>query len=72
MNREPDGMPEGLAKLEYYQGEFVVVWPGQYVLCAVTGEKIGLPDLRYWSANRQEAYRDGETALKREMECKGS
>jgi hypothetical protein len=35
------------------------------VLCAVTGEAIPLAELRYWSAERQEAYASCEIATRR-------
>jgi hypothetical protein len=35
------------------------------VLCAVSGEKIPLDALRYWSATRQEAYATPEIATRR-------
>jgi hypothetical protein len=35
------------------------------VLCAVTGEPIALEELRYWSAERQEAYASPEIATRR-------
>lgn len=48
---------QGLAVLRYDTPHFDVVRPGQYVLCAVSGERIDLEDLKYWSAEFQEAYR---------------
>jgi hypothetical protein len=33
-----------------------VLSPGDHVVCAVTGERIAIDDLRYWSVARQEAY----------------
>lgn len=45
------------AHLIYGTPEFEVVVPGSYVLCAVSGERIDLEDLKYWSATFQEAYR---------------
>lgn len=47
----------GLAVLRYDTPHFDVVRPGQFVLCAVSGERIDLEDLKYWSARYQEAYR---------------
>jgi hypothetical protein len=38
---------------------------GTFVLCAVSGERIPLDTLRYWSAERQEAYATPELATKR-------
>ncbi|MET0249653.1 MAG: DUF2093 domain-containing protein [Sphingobium sp.] len=46
----------GLAILRYDTPHFDVVRPGQFVLCAVTGVRIDLDDLKYWSSARQEAY----------------
>ena len=41
-----------------------------YVICAVTGEKIALPDLKYWNVERQEPYKDAEAGLKaHNMSC---
>jgi len=36
---------------------------GAYVTCAVTKEKIPLERLRYWSEERQEAYKDAAASL---------
>ena len=44
------------AVLEYFDGEYRVVQAGSYVACAVTGARIPLEALRYWSVDLQEAY----------------
>ena len=36
--------------------------------CSVTGEPISVADLKYWNVERQEAYKDAETGLKRYQE----
>ena len=54
-----------LAKLHYGDGEFAVMRTGRYVLCAVSGVKIPLEQLRYWSAPLQEAYAGPAEALQR-------
>ena len=54
----------GEAKIHYGTPDFTVMTPGAYVLCAVTGDKIPLANLRYWSVERQEAYKDAAAALK--------
>jgi hypothetical protein len=59
------GSAPGEAKLRYLDADFEVVKPGRFVVCAVTGRKIALEDLRYWSVESQEAYFDAEAALKR-------
>mgnify|MGYP004480449477 CR=1 FL=1 len=65
MNRMDSG---GEAKLHYGDGDFDVIRPGAFVRCAVTGEAIPLDLLRYWNVQRQEAYRDCEASLQRELE----
>ena len=54
-----------LAVLHYGDGDFAPLKPGRYVLCAVTGVKIPLQALRYWSAVQQEAYAGPAEATKR-------
>lgn len=56
---------ERAATLLYGPNGFRVIRPGHYVLCAVTGEPIALEELRYWSADRQEAYASPEIATRR-------
>jgi hypothetical protein len=65
---ERDFRPDGMADLEYLDGEYRVVRPGSFVLCAVTGMKIPLDALRYWSVDLQEAYASPDLALKRFQE----
>ena len=55
------------AKLHYMPYSFRVLSPGDYVLCAVTGARILLDDLRYWSIVRQEAYIDAEASAQAEI-----
>ncbi|MBC6981026.1 DUF2093 domain-containing protein [Caulobacter sp. 17J80-11] len=55
----------GQAVVHYGDGEYVVLKPGRYVLCAVSGEQIPLDGLRYWNPKLQEAYAGPEQALKR-------
>lgn len=57
--------PGELAVLDYGPFSFEVVKPGRFVICAVSGAKIGLDDLRYWNHELQEAYRGPEEALQR-------
>ncbi|MEX1147544.1 MAG: DUF2093 domain-containing protein [Sphingomonadales bacterium] len=49
-------------------GDYDVMVPGRFVVCAVTGERIPITHLRYWNADLQEAYRDGEAATRRMAE----
>jgi hypothetical protein len=49
--------PSGrLARLHYMANGFRVLAQGDHVLCAVSGERILLEDLRYWSVAKQQAY----------------
>ena len=54
------------ARLHYMAGTFRVLSAGDHVLCAVTGQKIPLDELRYWSVARQEAYASAEAAVQAE------
>jgi hypothetical protein len=56
------------AILEYLDGEYRVVTPGAYVVCVVTGVRIPLEALRYWSVDLQEPYAGPAAALKRMQE----
>ena len=55
---------DGPALLHYGDGEYAVIRPGRYVLCAVSGERVALETLRYWSVERQEAYAGAREALR--------
>ena len=57
------------AKLHYQASSFRVLRAGQHDYCAVTGEVIPLEELRYWSAELQEAYASPEIATKRLLEA---
>jgi hypothetical protein len=52
------------AKLYYLPGTYRVLSAGDHVLCAVTRQPIPLGDLRYWSAERQEAYVSARAVMK--------
>ena len=53
----------GEAKILYGTPEFTITEPGAWVVCATTGERIPIAELRYWSVARQEAYKDAAAAL---------
>ena len=53
------------ARIHYYSGSYRLLSPGDYVLCAVTGLRIPINELRYWSAERQEAYVSADVATRR-------
>jgi hypothetical protein len=52
------------ARLHYMPNGYRVLSQGDHVICAVSGEKIPLEALRYWSNERQEAYATAEIATK--------
>jgi len=54
---------QGEAKIHYGDSDFTILEPGGFVKCAVSGDPIPLETLRYWSAERQEAYKDAEASL---------
>ena len=51
-----------VARLHYMANGFRVLASGDHVICAVTGEKVSVDNLRYWSVARQEAYASAEVA----------
>lgn len=53
------------ATLSYGPNGFRMISSGHFVVCAVSGEKIALETLRYWSVERQEAYASAELATQR-------
>lgn len=65
---EREFRPDGLADLEYLDGEYRVIRPGAFVLCAVSETRIPIEALRYWSVDLQEAYATPDIALKRFQE----
>lgn len=61
---------KGEARVKFLDGEFQVVSPGDFVVCAVTGKTIALADLRYWNVELQEAYATAEASLQRYREIR--
>tara|TARA_Y100001935_G_C17099658_1_gene405344 strand:+ start:445 stop:636 length:192 start_codon:yes stop_codon:yes gene_type:complete len=62
-------MKNKLAKLKYLPNNFNVLEPGDHVICAISGKKIMLENLTYWSVEKQEAYFSYiEASIKRENE----
>ena len=50
------------ARLHYMANGFRVLAPGDHVVCAATGARVPLGDLRYWSVGRQEPYATAQVA----------
>ena len=63
MNKHDPGGPE--AVLRYGDNEVTIQKQGLFVRCAVSGARIPLDELRYWSVDLQEAYRGPEEAQAR-------
>lgn len=61
---------KGEARVRYSDGEFQVLSAGDFVRCAVSGEPIMLPDLRYWNVEMQEAYASAEISFERHRALK--
>lgn len=55
------------AKLRYLEADFQVLKEGDYVRCAITGDPIHLDNLKYWSVDRQEAYKSARESLTAEL-----
>jgi hypothetical protein len=53
------------AEVRYGDGDFTVLKPGRYVICAVSGRPIPLDVLRYWNPVTQEAFAGPAEALAR-------
>lgn len=65
MLMSPGGRP---AKLHYLPNNFRMLVSGDHVLCAISGARIPLDALRYWSVARQEAYASAEHAMRASLE----
>lgn len=50
------------AQIRYLDGDYVVLKPGTFVRCAITGKPIPIDELFYWSVDRQEPYADAVVA----------
>ncbi len=57
------------ANIRYLDGDFDIITHGAFVTCAVSGVKIPLDELKYWSVARQEPYADGQISFAKELEA---
>jgi hypothetical protein len=55
------------ARVRYLPGTFRVLSNGDHVICATTGVRIPLHELKYWSIERQEPYADAAASLEAEQ-----
>ena len=51
------------ARVRYLAGTFRLLSDGDHVICAVTGARIPLLELRYWSVDRQAPYIDAQASM---------
>lgn len=73
MNILESGFAPSEAQIRYLDADYVVIKPGTFVRCAMTGVPIPIEDLAYWSVDRQEPYANAEaafTAYRRAMDGK--
>ncbi len=48
------------AKLKFLDADYQVLREGDFVRCGVTGDPISLDNLRYWSVDKQIAYKSAQ------------
>ena len=65
MNIFDKSMGNSEAQLRFLDADYVVVRPGGFVRCAITGAAIPIDELTYWNVDRQEAYATAEAAVER-------
>jgi hypothetical protein len=54
------------ARLHYMAGTFRMLSPGDHVVCAVTGQRVPIEELKYWSVARQEPYSSADASVQAE------
>jgi hypothetical protein len=60
-------MKNKLAKLKFLPNNFEIIEEGDHVICAISGKKILLENLKYWNVEDQESYFSYiEVSIKRE------
>jgi len=60
-------MKNKLAKLKFLPNNFEIIEEGDHVICAISGKKILLENLKYWNVENQESYYSYiEASIKRE------
>ena len=55
MNIFDKGFTPTEAVIRYLDGDYVVLKPGSFVRCAISGKAIAVDELTYWNVDRQEA-----------------
>ncbi len=60
-------MLKKLAKIRYLPNNYEIIENGDHVICAISGKKIPIENLSYWSVEDQEPYFSyKEASIKRE------
>lgn len=59
------------AKLRYFDAEYEVLVPGEFVRCGITNDPIRLESLKYWSVERQIAFRSAEVSFEDFLKTEG-
>ena len=65
------GSGQSEAVLRYGHNDFQVAVQGDYVRCAVTGTRIEVDNLKYWSVEFQEPYVSAQASFRRFLEHRG-
>jgi hypothetical protein len=60
------------ARVHYLPGTLRLLSDGDHVVCAVTGVRIPLAEVRYWSVLRQEPYVDAAASLEADRRAAAS
>lgn len=60
------------AVLQYMPNGFRMIKSGDHVCCAITGEKIALDELTYWSVEHQEPYANVGVSVKATLDRLGN
>jgi hypothetical protein len=55
--------PQREARLRYNDHDFEVLKEGDFVRCGITGDPIRIVNLRYWSIEKQVAYKSAREAF---------
>jgi hypothetical protein len=71
MNMHSHPLLPGQAVLTYSDGDYTIMRPGKFVICAVSGRQIPLEALKYWNPRTQEAFAGPEEALARWKSLRG-
>lgn len=67
MNTMNSGFSATEAHLRYLDADFVILKPGTFVRCAISGDPIQIDDLKYWNVDAQEAYKSSDEAFQAHM-----